>query len=224
VRLQDLPGITTEPFTVMNVQDDDALGWAKVTSGADEVLLATASGQAIRFKEQSVRAMGLPAGGVMGIKLQDDVDGIISMTVVEPDGYLWSITDNGLAKATEMSQYPTQGRNGQGVINVRLPKGASEVAAVVAGSENTRLIVTTALGSTQKMKLGKTAVGSRAIKPRSLIKIGERDRILGAIRLAPRLEVAEEGEETAVPKQLTLIGEEKPKSKPVRKKNTRRKK
>jgi hypothetical protein len=110
------------------------------------------------------------------------------------------------------------------VINVRLPKGASEVAAVVVGPEKTRLIVTTALGSTKQMALGKAAVGSRSIKPRPLIKIGERNRILGAIRLAPRLEVAEEGEETAVPKQLPLIGAEKPKSKPVRKKNTRRKK
>ena len=111
----------------MNIADDDALGWAKLTSGEQEVVLVTANGQAIRFKEEKVRSMGLPAGGVMGIKLANEADGVIAMDVVDPDGYLWSITDNGLAKATKMSEYPTQGRHGQGVVNVRLPKDASEV-------------------------------------------------------------------------------------------------
>ena len=60
IRLEDLPGITSDPFVVMNVQDDDALGWAKLTTGEDEVILATALGQAIRFDESEVRPMGLP--------------------------------------------------------------------------------------------------------------------------------------------------------------------
>ena len=73
--------------------------------------------------------MGLPAAGVLGIKLADEADGLVAMELVQPDGFVWSITDNGLAKATAMSEYPVQGRYGQGVINVRLPKDASEVVA-----------------------------------------------------------------------------------------------
>lgn len=129
VRLEDLPGVTTEPFTIINVADDDALGWARATTGAQEVLLATSSGQAIRFSEDSVRPMGLPASGVMGIKLDSETDGVVGMDLVAPKAFLLSITDNGLAKATPIDDYPLQNRYGQGVINMRLPKGASEVVA-----------------------------------------------------------------------------------------------
>ena len=222
VKLEDLPGISTDAFTVMNVQDDDSLGWAKITTGEDEVMLGSASGQVIRFKESTVRSMGLPAGGVFGIKLADEVDGIISMDVVDPDAYLWSITDNGMAKATEMSQYPTQGRHGQGVINVRLPKEASEVVAVVIGSLETNLIITTAIGTTKQFKLGKVTVGSRSVKPRALWKVGARNRIMGAIRLMSRVDMPVDGEEdedgeTAVPQQLSLIGEPDTKKKAAKK-------
>ncbi len=204
VRLEDLPGITTDPFVVINVAEDDALGWAKVTSGEDEVLLVTASGQAIRFKEEEVRPMGLPAGGVMGIKLSSDVDGVIAMAVVDPAAYLWSVTDNGLAKATPMDQYPTQGRYGQGVINLRLPKEAAEVVAAVVGPLEANLIITTAVGTTKTMRLGQADVGTRAIKPKALWQMGDRNRVTGAIQLVARPENLS-NEETAVPTQLSLI-------------------
>jgi len=207
VRLEDLPGISTDPFIVMNVQDEDALGWAKVTTGSDEVLLATTSGQTIRFEEGAVRAMGLPAGGVLGIKLADEADGLIGMEIITDEGYLWSITDNCLAKATETSQYPTQGRHGQGVINLRLPKDAAEVAAIVIGEPDTEIIITTALGSTRRMKLEKAAMGSRFIKPRQLWKIGDRNRITGAIRLMGRVGIDEAEGKTAVAQQLSLMAE-----------------
>jgi DNA gyrase subunit A len=205
VRMEDLPGITSETFTVIGVADDDSLGWAKITTGEDQVILATAAGQLIRFKEETVRSMGLPASGVMGIKLANDADGVIAMDVAQPDTYVWSITDNGLAKATIIDEYPTQGRYGQGVINVRLPKDAGEVAAVVIGSEKMQILITTAIGSTKKLILGKTQLGSRAIKPRSVLRMGERNRITGAVRLTTRPSVEDEEEATAVPQQLSLI-------------------
>jgi DNA gyrase subunit A len=211
LRLEDLPGITTEPFTVMNVPDDDSLGWARLTDGTREVLLATASGQAIRFKEEEVRPMGLPAGGVMGMKLANEEDGLIVMDVVEPDYYLWSITDNGLVKASPLSEYPTQGRHGAGVINVRLPKEATEVVAAVICSETTELLVTTELGSTKKMRLKDGAVGNRSLKPRSVMTVGERNRITGALRLTERPEVVlggvNDGETAVMPQQLALLPE-----------------
>jgi DNA gyrase subunit A len=181
IRLEDLPGITSDPFVVMNVQDDDALGWAKLTTGEDEVILATALGQAIRFEESEVRAMGLPAGGVMGIKLASDIDGIVGLEVYKEDNYLWSITDNGLAKTTPIKSYPTQGRYGQGVINVRLPKESSEVVSVVVGEPGSDLYVITATESSRHMKLGNAATGNRPIKPRPVIRIGERNRVTGVV-------------------------------------------
>ena len=183
---------------VMNVADGDSLGWAKLTTGEDQIMLATAAGQAIRFEESEVRPMGLPAAGVMGIKLADEADGLIGMDVVQPEGYLWSITDNALAKATAMTEYPTQGRYGQGVINMRLPKEAAEVVAAVIVPEKSEVLVLTAHGSTKRVTLDKTAVGSRAIKPKELFKVGMNNRVTGALTTMERPEVEENEEETTV--------------------------
>ncbi|RMG96480.1 MAG: hypothetical protein D6706_10100, partial [Chloroflexi bacterium] len=221
VRLEDLPGITTEPFVVINVADDDALGWARLTTGDDEVVLVTASGQAIRFREEDVRPMGLPAGGVMGIKLKDEADGVVAMDVVQPDGYLWSVTDNGLAKATAITEYPTQGRYGQGVINVRLPKDASEVVAAVVAGEKDQLLITMAIGSVKRWQLHKGVVGSRSVKPRAVVSVGQRNRVTGVVKLSERYEV-EEGS-SAVPQQLSLIDESAANGKNSRKKGSSKK-
>ena len=188
IRLQDLPGITEAPFTVMNVPDDDALGWAQITTGVDQVILSSAKGQTIRFEEKEVRHMGLAAGGVMALKLADEIDGIVSMSVVnESDqAVLVSITDNGLAKATKLSAYPIQGRYGQGVINVRLPEGAGEVVAAAISFSDSHLYINTAAGSVKRISASKLRMGSRQIKPRPVIKIGDRNSVTGLIPLRKR--------------------------------------
>lgn len=181
VRLEDLPGVTADPFTVINVAEDDALGWARVTSGDQEILLATSSGQAIRFSEETVRPMGLPASGVLGIKLDSDVDGVVGMDVVSPNSFVWSITDNGFAKATPIDEYPLQNRYGQGVINVRLPKGASEVVATTLLSRGATLIVTTSGGVTKKIGLSDTLIGTRSVRPQSAMTLAAKSRVTGAV-------------------------------------------
>lgn len=212
-RVEDLPGITTDPFTVMNVADNDALGWVCLTDGTCEVILTTASGQAIRFREDDVRPMGLPAGGVMGIKLANEADGVVAMAIVDPAAYLWSITDNGLAKATPLSEYPTQGRHGAGVINMRLPKDAAEVVAAVVCFEKTELLVTTGTGSTKKIRIDAGTIGSRSIKPRTVITVGERNRITGALRMTERPDVPDEDTAVAPPQQLALLPQKASKKK-----------
>ena len=212
VRVEDMPGITSEPVTVMNVPEKDALGWAKLTSGDDEVMLATAAGQVIRFKEEDVRPMGLPAGGVSGIKLSGKTDGVVAMEVVDPTAYIWSVTDNGLAKASPMDEYPVQGRYGQGVANLKLPDGAREVVTAVIAHEDTEIIITTKIGSIKKIQLKKMAsVGRRTLKPREVVSITERNRVTGAVRTVQRPVIEEAEEKTAVVTQLTLLDDVQPK-------------
>ena len=177
VRLEDLPGVTT----IINVADDDALGWARATTGAQEVLLATSSGQAIRFSEDSVRPMGLPASGVMGIKLDSETDGVVGMDLVAPKAFLLSITDNGLAKATPIDDYPLQNRYGQGVINMRLPKGASEVVAAALLTRGANLIVTTSGGVTKKLGLSDTIIGARSVRPQPALTLAAKSRVTGVV-------------------------------------------
>ncbi len=181
VRLEDLPGVTTDPFTVINVAEDDALGWARRTTGEDEVLLATSGGQAIRFSEEAVRPMGLPASGVLGIKLDGETDGLVGMEIFRPDSFVFSITDNGLAKATPIDEYPVQNRYGQGVINLRLPKGASEVVAMTLLSRGVTLIVTTSGGVIKKLGLSDTIIGTRSVRPQSALSLAAKSRVTGVV-------------------------------------------
>lgn len=204
VDLADLPGMTGNLFTVINVPDEDSLGWAIITSGQDEVILATALGQAIRFAEADVRPMGLTAAGVMGVKLAHEVDGVVSLNKITTEslttGYLWSITDNGLAKATPLNEYRAQGRYGQGVINLRLPEGAAEVVTAVICQPDEQLLITTAFGVTAQFSLAETAVGSRGVKPRPLFTVSERNQITGVLALPMPA-----AKNRAAPKQLSLI-------------------
>jgi DNA gyrase subunit A len=181
IRLEDLPGVTTDPFVIINVADNDSLGWARLTAGNQEVLLATSSGQAIRFNEETVRPMGLPAAGVLGIKIDSDTDGVIGMDIVSPDSFVWSITDNGLAKASPIDEYPLQNRYGQGVINLRLPKGASEVAATRLLTKGATLIVTTSGGVTKRIGLSDTTIGSRSVRPQPALTLAAKSRVTGAV-------------------------------------------
>jgi DNA gyrase subunit A len=193
IRLEDLPGVTSQPYSVMNVDDNDALAFARLTSGRDEVILATVTGQAIRFREEEVRAMGLAAGGVMGIKLVDEADGVVAAEVVRPDALLWSITENGLAKASPLQEYPTQGRYGQGVINVKLPADAAEVVSAVIGDANDTLYVTTADGRVRRLRLAQAPSGGRTIKPQPVSGAGTRKRVTGVVRLGARYVGDDEG-------------------------------
>jgi DNA gyrase subunit A len=190
IKLEHLPGLMDTPFVVMNVSDDDALGWARLTGGEDHIMLALASGRAIRFEEKDVRSMGLQAAGVMGVKLANDTDGIVAMDIVGDDSnalYL-TVTDNGLAKATPLTAYPKQGRNGQGVINVRLPKDATEVVAAVAVTAEDYLYISTAMGAVMRVKVDKVRVGNRPIKPRPIMTLGNRNRVTGLVPLLQRKE------------------------------------
>lgn len=209
VRLDDLPGITTTPFTVMRVEEGDSLGWARLTTGENEVLLATAAGQLIRFKEDEVRPMGLPAGGVAGIKLQDETDGVIGVELAQPETFIWSISDNGFAKASPIEEYPTQGRNGQGVQNFKLGKGASEVVAFAVVPEKQEILFTTATESVRRIKLKETTIGRRAIAPREVFKIQGTNRITGVVKIYQRWEnmpvVADEEVVDVAAAQLALI-------------------
>jgi DNA gyrase subunit A len=178
LRLGDLPGLTNKVFTVMKVDDDDALGWVFPTTGENEVMLVTMAGQAIRFEEDNVRPTGLPSGGVRGVKLQGEGDGIVGAFVL-PDNsrenqLVWNITDDGIAKVSPLTEYPTQGRAGQGVISMRLPEMSVGVVAAAVGHPDDNIIVLTTkdkpkymrIGLAEMVKRGRVGYGERVIAMR----------------------------------------------------------
>lgn len=143
LRLADMPGMTSNVFTVINISEDDRLGWVLPTDGNQEILLTTNQAQSIRFKERDVRPTGLPAGGMRGIKLIGQRSSVVGATLAIPGQYVFTITDDGFAKTSAIEDYPTQGRAGGGVIAMRLPKTSREVAATASGRKDDAIIVLT---------------------------------------------------------------------------------
>lgn len=143
IRLADLPGLTSNVFTVMNVGEDDAVGWVFPTDGVQEVVLTTNEAQAIRFREDDVRPTGLPAGGMRGIKLGGPRGRVVGANIIHEGEYMFTVTEDGIAKISKAEEYPTQGRAGGGVITMRLPKSSREVVASAVGQLEDRVIVLT---------------------------------------------------------------------------------
>jgi len=161
VRLEDLPGVSSKAFTVINVGDEDQLIAAFVTDGTREVMLTTAAAQTIRFSEDDVRPMGLNAGGVRGIKLQGQKDRVVSAMLADDNFYVWTATDDGVAKISPCSEYPSQGRAGAGVITMRLPKESREVAAAAIGRQDDTLVLLTNKNKPLYMRIGRAPLLKR---------------------------------------------------------------
>lgn len=155
IRLEDLPGMKSDAFTVMNVSKDAKLGWVHLTTGQDHMLLTTSQAQAICFNEDEVRPTGLPAGGMRGIKLLGQRDRVVDASIAIPNQYVWCITDDGVAKVSPVSEYPVQGRAGQGVITMRLPNDSSELAAAAVGRLEDNIVVLTSKGKAKYMRISR---------------------------------------------------------------------
>ena len=102
----------------MNVLEGDQLIKAAITDGESEVVIATKRGQAVRFEEGKVRAMGRNSQGVRGVSLKGD-DVVVGMVVVNSDDVLLTLCANGYGKRTPVSDYRLTNRGGKGVINIK---------------------------------------------------------------------------------------------------------
>ncbi len=180
VALGDLPGVGSEPFTVIGVEEGDALIGAVLTSGEDEVLLVTFAGQAIRFKEDEVRPMGLPAGGVMGIKLGGAGDRVVALAVARPRSDLLVALEDGKAKRTPLTEYPTQGRYGQGVVTARLTDEVGLVGAGVVQSDSTVVLVTEK-GAAKTIRARSAPRTGRPAQGKKVISLRKGDRLCAVL-------------------------------------------
>ena len=102
----------------INLDDDDVLIGTAVTSGEDEILLASSSGKLIRFSESHVRPMGRTARGVRGIRLKKG-EKLISLMLGDPSKTILCVSENGFGKKTNLDDFPSHNRGGQGVISMK---------------------------------------------------------------------------------------------------------
>ena len=123
----------------IRLDKDDQLISVLLTEKGDDVVIATADGQSIRFKESDVREMGRTAGGVTGIKLQknDEVIGVDVVKKINEKGEILTMSANGFGKKTDLKEYKVQKRGGSGIKTAKVtPKtGKLIVAKVIGGTE-----------------------------------------------------------------------------------------
>jgi DNA gyrase subunit A len=108
VVLEEFASVRPSGLIAMTLEEGDTLGWARLTSGTDEVIFVTENGQALRFSENKVRSMGRQAAGVHGIRLKKG-DSVTSMDVIQPEGMLLIVTTNGFGKQTPLKEYSAKG-------------------------------------------------------------------------------------------------------------------
>ena len=156
----ELPGPSSQTFVLVKVNEGDKLNTVAITDGKKEILLATASGMAIRFKEDDVRPMGLVAAGVNGMKLEDK-DEVVGAEILPAEGDIFLLTNEGKAKRVDQKDFPVQGRYGKGVVAWDLP-GKSTLAAVATGKPNHVLTIHMTKGAPKSARLDAAGVRKRA--------------------------------------------------------------
>ncbi|HET9224559.1 MAG TPA: DNA gyrase subunit A [Roseiflexaceae bacterium] len=129
--LKEYSQVRSNGLIAIGLEDGDLLGWVAMTHGHEDVLMTTARGQTIRFRQDQVRPMGRPASGVIGINV-DAKDRVVGMDLVQNGAALLVVTANGVGKRTLVEEYPTKGRATGGVITIKLrPRDEVAVARVV---------------------------------------------------------------------------------------------
>jgi DNA gyrase subunit A len=165
-----LPGAPGQSFPAIGVAEGDSAISARLVQGHEDLMLFTQQGMAIRFKQEDVRPMGLPAGGVVGIKV-DQGDIVMSMAIADEASKELDIvlgTTDGRAKRIAFKDYPVQGRAGKGVITAKLVRDATVADAVIANAEDTIVYVTMknnakSLKAKNLTRRGRPAGGDEAI-------------------------------------------------------------
>jgi DNA gyrase subunit A len=135
--------LKADGIIAIRMRDGDELVGVRHCTGEDDLLLVSSKGQAIRFSEREVRAMGRDASGVQGMRLRGR-DEVISLNIAEPEADLLVVTENGWGKRTPVREYPRKGRGGLGVKTVQLTEAKGQLvgARVVRDGYQVMLIST----------------------------------------------------------------------------------
>ena len=184
VHLSEFASVRPSGLIAMTLEKGDELGWARLTNGNDEIMLVTQEGQALRFDEKEIRAMGRPAAGVNGISLRGG-DRLTSMEVVEPNGSLLVVTEQGVGKKSPLKEYPARGRATGGVMTAD-PKGfdkTGKVAAARVVQDSDEITIISSSGQTVRLKVSQISTGGRATRGVHLMGLQQGDAVASVARL-----------------------------------------
>ncbi len=168
-KIEDFGNVRRSGLIALKLKEDDYLEWVRPSAGKDDIVLITKLGQAIRFKESGVRAMGRTASGVRGIRLKSK-DQIVGMGIAQPDLInkkvfeLLVVSENGLGKRTALKEYKVQGRGGSGIKTMSITSKTGEIigARVINNTEEQDLMMISVNGQVVRTPLKSVSTLGRA--------------------------------------------------------------
>ena len=160
----------------VSLREDDELAWVKLTSGNDDLLVATKKGMCIRFNENDARPLGRTASGVKAITLNDG-DEVIGMTVMKEEGKLLTVSETGYGRISENDNYRTQSRGGKGLKNYHIDK-YGEVAAISEINEEDDIILISQDGIIIRIPANAVRICARPSKGVKVMRLGEGDKVV----------------------------------------------
>ncbi|MFH1286722.1 MAG: DNA gyrase subunit A [Candidatus Magasanikbacteria bacterium] len=180
--LEDFSNVRRSGLIALKLKEDDMLEWVRPSTGNDDILLVTAQGQAIRFKERNVRSMGRTASGVRGMRLKSN-DQIVGMDVMTPALVtkkvleLLVVSKNGLGKRTPVLQYKVQGRGGSGIKTMNVTEKTGEIisAKVINNTEEGDLLLISAKGQVVRIPMKSVSTLGRATQGVRIMRFKEKD-------------------------------------------------
>jgi DNA gyrase subunit A len=177
----------------IGLEDRDEVIGVRLTDGQQEIILSTADGQSIRFKEEQVRPTGRGTFGVVGMKL-DPGDKIVSMEILTVGFDVLTVSEGGFGKRTAMDEYRLQSRGGKGIITMKTTDKTGRVIGVQQVTEEDQLMLITNIGKIIRLRIKDIRVIGRNTQGVRLIEIEEGERVVSLARLAEKEEEGDEEE------------------------------
>jgi DNA gyrase subunit A len=170
----------------ITINEGDQLLEAKLTSGTCEIMMAVASGRAIRFPERKVRSTGRGAIGVAGIEVDnsnDEVVGLICVNPEQPERTVLVVSEKGFGKRTIVDEYRITNRGGKGVKTINVTDKTGKLVGILDVAEKEDLIITCKSGVTIRMNVAAISAQGRATQGVKLIRLDEGDEIAAITKI-----------------------------------------
>ncbi|MEU1945995.1 MULTISPECIES: DNA gyrase subunit A [unclassified Streptomyces] len=178
-------------------REDELIG-AELVSSADDLLLISRKAQSIRFTatDESLRPMGRATSGVKGMSFREE-DELLSMNVVRPGTFVFTATDGGYAKRTNVDEYRVQGRGGLGIKAAKIVEDRGSLVGALVVEETDEILAITLSGGVIRTRVNEVRETGRDTMGVQLINLGKRDAVVGIARNAEAGREAEEVEEVS---------------------------
>ena len=199
--LEEFRNLRKNGLIAIALRDGDELIGVRLSNGADDMLLSSRKGKAIRFNEKHVRNLGRNSIGVRSMKLEEG-DEVIDIAVIEPDTTVLAITGNGYGKRTDPEEYREQGRAGKGVRAMNLTDKTGDLAALLFVHEDEDILLITDDGTIIRARVADIRVCGRATQGVRIMKLAEGSKVIGVSRAEKEEE--DEPDDELLPEEGTV--------------------